>query len=82
MQNSVTLKFRFQNFDDVTRKRSIGITVYDGNEAVNLELVAAFIEENYTVEFEAVLLYSLYDIGANKEVYIYALKPGCLRHIL
>ena len=37
------------------------------NEAVNLELVAAFIEENCTVEFEAVLLYSLYQIGANKE---------------
>ena len=29
------------------------------NEAVNLELFAAFIEENYTVEVEAVLLYSL-----------------------
>ena len=51
------------------------------NEAVNLELFAAFIEENYTVEFEAVLLYSLYDIGANKQS-IYALKAGNLRHIL
>ena len=35
--------------------------------AVNLELVAAFIVGYFTVEFEAVLLYSLYEIGANKE---------------
>ena len=41
------------------------------NGAVNLELVAAFIDENYAVGFEAVLLYFLYDIAANIESICY-----------